>query len=169
MNYFALFSLPETLDIDKQQLGQTYQTLQQLTHPDKFSTGSEQEKRIAMQKNSQVNDGYSVLKHPLSRAQHLLAMRGVDIKDEQHTMQDPLFLMQQLEWREALEDAQNDEDALWEFHASVTRDIQSAYQSLATAFATDTDPQQLADDVRKLTFMYKFQEQVSQHLDKFED
>jgi molecular chaperone HscB len=169
MNFFTLFDLPETLDVDKAKLSATYQVLQQLTHPDKFSTGSDQEKRIALQKNSQVNDGYSVLKAPLARAQHLLSLRGVDIKDEQHTMQDTTFLMQQMEWREELEDAQNDEDALWQFHIDVTKTIQSEYSQLTDLFDAHADINILANAVRKLTFMYKFQEQVQQHLDKFED
>ena len=169
MNFFTLFDLPEALDVDKAKLSATYQMLQQLTHPDKFSTGSDQEKRIALQKNSQVNDGYSVLKDPLARAQHLLSLRGVDIKDEQHTMQDTAFLMQQMEWREALEDAQNDEDALWQFHTDVTQTIKSEYSQLSDLFEQHADVNILANAVRELTFMYKFQAQVQQHLDKFED
>ena len=99
MNYFQLFNLPVSLNLDKAQLSRAYQTLQQLTHPDKFASGSDQEKRIALQKNAQVNDAYSTLKHPLSRAQHILALRGIVIDGEQHTMQDTAFLMQQMELR----------------------------------------------------------------------
>lgn len=169
MNFFTLFDLPESLDVDKTKLSTTYQMLQQLTHPDKFSTGSEQEKRIALQKNSQVNDGYSVLKNPLTRAQHLLSLRGVDVRDEQHTMQDTAFLMQQMEWRESLEDAQNDEHALWQFHDDISQTIKTEYEHLSALFNDFADVDTIANAVRKLTFMYKFQEQVQQHLDKFED
>ena len=123
MNYFQLFNLPVSLNLDKAQLSRAYQTLQQLTHPDKFASGSDQEKRIALQKNAQVNDAYSTLKHPLSRAQHILALRGIVIDGEQHTMQDTAFLMQQMELREALEDAKQNEDALIKFSDELTLEI----------------------------------------------
>ncbi|MGY0564180.1 MAG: Fe-S protein assembly co-chaperone HscB, partial [Paraglaciecola chathamensis] len=106
MNYFALFNLTPSFEIDKAGLAATYQQLQKLTHPDKFATASERDKLIALQKNAQVNDGYQVLKTPLSRAEHMLELRGVELQHEQKTMQDGAFLMQQMEWREQLDDAQ---------------------------------------------------------------
>ena len=93
MNYFELFNIPVFFDVDLSLLPQTYQQLQRLTHPDKFASGSEQEKLLAVQKNSQVNDAYSVLKSPLSRAEYLLSLRGIDLKHEQQTIKDSAFLM----------------------------------------------------------------------------
>ncbi|MFQ3197153.1 MAG: molecular chaperone HscB [Paraglaciecola sp.] len=68
MNYFELFNLSPVFHLDTTQLAKTYQTLQLLTHPDKFATAGDRDKRIALQKNAQVNDAYQVLKSPLSRA-----------------------------------------------------------------------------------------------------
>jgi len=50
MNYFALFNLTPSFEIDKAGLTATYQQLQKLTHPDKFATASERDKLIALQK-----------------------------------------------------------------------------------------------------------------------
>lgn len=175
MNYFQLFNLPATLEIDKQQLSHAYQTLQKLTHPDKFASGTEQEKRLALQKNAQLNDAYSVLKHPLSRAQHLLALRGIEINGEQQTMQDTSFLMQQMEWREELEEAREDEDALENFSDELVADINSRLKHLSALFL-DSDQasiaehnQEIAHEIRKLTFIYKFQSQVEQYLEQLEE
>jgi molecular chaperone HscB len=172
VNYFQLFNLPVSLNLDKAQLSRAYQTLQQLTHPDKFASGSDQEKRIALQKNAQVNDAYSTLKHPLSRAQHILALRGIVIDGEQHTMQDTAFLMQQMELREALEDAKQNEDALIKFSDELTLEIKQKIAHLEALFNQPESPVQnesIAHEIRKLTFIYKFQSQVEHHLELLEE
>jgi molecular chaperone HscB len=112
MNYFELFNLPVSFDVDLSTLPQTYQQLQRLTHPDRFARGSEQEKLVAIQKNAQVNDAYSVLKSPLSRAEYLLSLRGIDLQHEQKTIKDTAFLMQQMEWREELSEISEQTDPL---------------------------------------------------------
>ena len=170
MNYFSLFHLPETLALDTQVLASSYQTLQKLTHPDKFATASAQEQRIAMQKNAQVNDGYSVLKHPLSRAQHLLSLRGLVIDHEQHTLGDPEFLMQQMAWRETLEDISSNEEALEQMHNEIQAHIKDKLAGLASMFENDgSDNEDIADEIRKLTFIYKFSAQIEAQIDKLDD
>jgi molecular chaperone HscB len=169
MNYFALFNAPASMDIDTADLARTYQTLQKLTHPDKFSTASAQEQRIAMQKNAQVNDAYSVLKHPLTRAQHLLALRGMTIDNEQHTLQDPAFLMQQMEWRETLEDNANNEAALMQMSADIQQEITTKLDALSALFEQHADNGVIADEIRKLTFIYKFKQQIDTQLDSLDD
>lgn len=172
MNYFQLFNLPVSLDLDKAQLSRAYQALQQLTHPDKFASGSDQDKRIALQKNAQINDAYTTLKHPLSRAQHMLALRGMEINGEQQTMQDTAFLMQQMELREALEDARDNEDALLKFSDELSLEIKQKIGQLEALFdAPETSKQneEIAHEIRKLTFIYKFQSQVEHHLELLEE
>ncbi len=170
MNYFSLFNLPETLTLDTHALASSYQTLQKLTHPDKFATASAQEQRIAMQKNAQVNDGYSVLKHPLSRAQHLLSLRGLVIDHEQHTLGDPEFLMQQMEWRETLEEISSDEAALEEMQTEIQANIKDKLTGLASLFEDEqSNNEDIANEIRKLTFIYKFSAQIDAQLDKLDD
>jgi molecular chaperone HscB len=170
MNYFSLFNLPETLTLDTHVLASSYQTLQKLTHPDKFATASAQEQRIAMQKNAQVNDGYSVLKHPLSRAQHLLSLRGLVIDHEQYTLGDPEFLMQQMEWRETLEEISSDEAALEEMQTEIQANIKDKLTGLASLFEDEqSNNEDIANEIRKLTFIYKFSAQIDAQLDKLDD
>lgn len=107
MNYFSLFSLPEQYEVDLTLLRQRYETLQRLTHPDKYVSASEQEKRMYMQKNTQVNDGWHVLQSPVLRGEHLITVRGTELPSEQETIGDTDFLMQQMELRETLASAED--------------------------------------------------------------
>lgn len=112
MNYFTLFSLPEQYDINVDMLRQRYELLQRVTHPDKYASASDQEKRMYMQKNAEVNDGFHVLNSPVLRGEHLLSVRNIPLANEQDTIGDTDFLMQQMELREELASAQTVEDFL---------------------------------------------------------
>lgn len=165
MNYFSLFQLPEQFAVDLTALKQTYQTLQKLTHPDKFAAGSEKEKLIAVQKNAQVNDGFTTLKSPVSRAEHLLTLRGIELQHEQQTMQDTMFLMQQMEWRETLAEIGDDESALDEleaFEAQIKKAHKAHLATLENALnENDTASNQLAaDEIRKLKFIEKLRVEI---------
>ncbi len=164
MNYFSLFRLPEQFQVDTADLSRAYQTLAQITHPDKFATSSEREKRLAVQKNAQVNDGYQVLKTPILRAEHILELRGVELKHEQQTMQDTGFLMQQMEWRESLEEIQStkNEDALLDMDGEIKSQIKN-HLSLLEAELTKQNAESdkvAAEEVRKLKFMYKLRDEI---------
>ncbi len=101
-NYFALFSLPVRFEIDADVLTGNYRALQQAIHPDRFASGTAQEKRLSMQAASYVNEAYQVLKDDLRRASYQLSLCGIDIDAETGTGVDPVFLMEQIEYREQL-------------------------------------------------------------------
>ncbi len=174
MNYFVLFNLTPSFVIDTTALVATYQQLQKLTHPDKFATASDRDKLIALQKNSQVNDGYQVLKKPLSRAEHILELRGVELQHEQKTMQDGAFLMQQMEWREQLEDAQHTDEplaALEELDDEVAQDIKTLLSELGSLLEETDDAanESAANRVRKLKFLYKLRHEIELKEDALSD
>lgn len=108
-NYFELFALDPSSDLDLVKLQQQYEKLQLLTHPDRHVNTSAQQKRLLMQKNAEVNDGYVTLKDPVRRCQHLLQLVGVDVSNEQTTLSDHEFLCKLMEWRDALEQSDADE------------------------------------------------------------
>ena len=109
-NFFELFGLPAAYAIDRDGLDQRYRELQRLVHPDRFASASDQERRIAMQQATQINEGYRVLKDGLLRARYLLELRGHRFDDERSTHQDSAFLMEQMELREALSEAREAAD-----------------------------------------------------------
>ncbi|MCV2886098.1 co-chaperone HscB [Aestuariibacter sp. AA17] len=165
MNYFSLFNLPVSFHLDMAALSKAYQTLSQLTHPDKFAAASESEKALAVQKNAMINDAYSVLKKPLPRAEHMLSLRGVELQHEQQTMQDPAFLMQQMEWREQLDEVNTAEDpldALEELQEEILQQKSSHLKRLASLLEKDDESHNTdaADEIRKLKFLFKLLSEI---------
>jgi molecular chaperone HscB len=169
MNYFELYNLPAQFEIDLDKLKQHYQTLQKLTHPDRFASASEQQKRMYLTKNAQVNDAYSVLRSPVSRGEHLLALRGLELAGEQDTVGDVNFLMQQMEWREALEEA-NSVDALVSLASENSQEIETQKASISVLLEKNTahDNEQAADELRKMKFMLKLASEIDAKIDTLE-
>jgi len=160
MNYFELFSFKPSYEIDTALLAERYRELQRAVHPDKFANSSEQDKRIAVQRTAQVNDGFSTLKNPISRAEHILVLKGVDLLHESTTVKDTHFLMQQMEWREALEDIAHSSDPdemITELHESFSVFAKTIEQDLAPLLLSDSEEElsKAADLIRKLKFMAK--------------
>lgn len=102
-DHFALLGLPRSFVLDSQELEQAWRRLQAQVHPDRYATAAPAERRIAMQWASQVNEAYRTLRSPLRRARYLCELAGHPVQAESNTAMAPAFLMQQLEWREALE------------------------------------------------------------------
>ena len=102
-NDFEVFELPPSFDLDADNLIQRYRALQSAVHPDRFATGSDVERRMAVQLTARVNEAYQVLLSPLKRIRCLLELAGVDVSAETATM-DMDFLEQQIELREQLSD-----------------------------------------------------------------
>lgn len=171
LNYFELFAVPMTFDLDLQRLSENYQSLQKLTHPDKFAGQSEQQQRLAVQKNAQVNDGYQILKSPISRAEHILSLRGIELANETQTMQDMTFLMQQMQWREALEESGSSTDpqsVIDDLIDEVDTARKKISKNILCQFELNTDEanQAVAEDVRKLKFIDKMHDEIGEQEEK---
>jgi len=102
---FELFGLPARFAIDQPALDAKWKTLQSAAHPDRFATETAAAQRVAMQWAIRINEAYRRLKAPLARAAYLCALNGADVQAESNTAMPAAFLMQQMEWREALSDA----------------------------------------------------------------
>ena len=109
-NYFELFALPVSFDIDLQLLSENFRNLQQNVHPDRYTNASDQEKRLSVQRAAQINEAYQVLKSPQRRARYILEQQGVVFDEQANPVMDPLFLMQQMELREALSEVKSKDD-----------------------------------------------------------
>lgn len=168
MNHFELFGLPNQFELDNNTLSETFRDLQRRFHPDKFASASERDRLMSVQKAAEINDAYQTLKSPISRAEYILALQGVDIRAEQQTMSDPMFLMEQMELREEIETiAQSDEpeSALFDFDSK----IQTMYQQQLVQLKTQLENEQwdsAADGVRKLKFVNKLRYEIEQLEDK---
>lgn len=174
MNYFELFSLLPSYDVDTALLADRYRELQRAVHPDKFANASEQDKRLSVQRTAQINDAFQTLKNPIQRAEHLLALKGVELSHESTTLKDTQFLMQQMEWREALEDIADsnapDDDiaALYDSFEQYAKQITAELKVLLIS-DVEVDHLQAADQIRKLKFMAKLQDELTRVEDSLFD
>ncbi|WP_024870889.1 co-chaperone HscB [Tolumonas lignilytica] len=166
MNYFELFQIPVSLTVDTAELSVRYRDLQRQFHPDNVAAQSDAIKLASMQKTVEINNAYNTLKNPLACAEYLLMLQGIDLRSEQHTVKDTAFLMEQLEWREELDDLQNkpDESAISQFQSRVKQHYQRYFQSLERQLA-DAQFNEAADTLRKLKFIQKMKDE----LDKLEE
>ncbi|MGI5308278.1 co-chaperone HscB [Rheinheimera sp. WS51] len=165
MNYFQLFNLPTQFDIDLAELSSRYLKLQRQFHPDKHSAGSERDRLMSVQQTANINDAYHSLKHPLLRAEHILALRGLMLDDEQRSFNDPMFLMQQMTLREQLAEiktATDPDDVIDHVEAELLQAKKHLLAQLAQALEQDKpeQDQQAADLIRKLKFFYKLQHEL---------
>ncbi len=170
MNYFTLFDLPESFDIDTAVLADKFQALQRQYHPDKFATSPEAERLKALQHAATINQGYQALRQPLSRAEYLLSLHGFDINNEQHTVRDTAFLMEQLELREELEgiEQQKNSDALVAYFGRLNDMEQQRSQQMRQLFVQQQWPE-AADTVRKLRFLFRLRVEAEKLEEKLLD
>ena len=160
MNYFELFGLPTQFQLDGSLLSTRFRELQRRFHPDNYATASERDRLMAVQKAAQINDAYQLLKTPISRAEYILSLNGIEMHGEKKTLQDPMFLMEQMELREELEEIQ-DEEALFDFEDKVSK----MYKQQLTCVEQELDQAQwepAADRVRKLKFIEKLKSEIEQ-------
>jgi molecular chaperone HscB len=166
-NHFELFQLPVRFDVDMAALNAAYHEVQGRVHPDKFAHASDTEKRVAMQWATRANEAYQVLRHPLKRATYLCELNGADLQTESNTAMPPAFLMQQMEWREGLDEAReaNDIEALEQLDEEM-RSVRKQKLERVGSLIDGGDFEQAAKEVRQLMFLEKFGEEVAQAFEK---
>ncbi|HEU4850747.1 MAG TPA: Fe-S protein assembly co-chaperone HscB [Telluria sp.] len=160
-NHFDLFQLPARFDVDMAALDAAYREIQGRVHPDRFVNALDADKRVAMQWATRANDAYQTLKNPQKRAQYLCELNGVDLQTESNTAMPMAFLMQQMEWREALGEARaaKDADAL----DALDKDVRMERASLLAQVGKQLDAGDFdaaAQGVRSLMFLDKFGDEV---------
>lgn len=114
-----------------------------------------------------INEAYQRLKDPLKRAAYWCELHGAPIQAHSNTAMPAAFLMQQMEWREALDDAHT-EDAL----EALLRDTRATRQTLLDELAHTIDQRQdapaAAQQVRALMFVERFADEVRQRLERLD-
>lgn len=160
-NHFDLFHLPARFTLDMGALDAAYRDVQGQVHPDRFVNATDAEKRVAMQWATRANEAYQTLKNPQKRARYLCEMNGVDLQTESNTAMPMDFLMQQMEWREALGEARAAKDVvgLDALDDQVKRERKTRLELVGRELDAG-DFAQAAQGVRALMFLDKFGEEV---------
>jgi molecular chaperone HscB len=166
-NDFELFGLTEQFAQERSALDARWKSLQAQAHPDKFAAQGGAAQRLAMQWSVRINEAYQRLKNPLQRAAYLCELHGAPIQAHSNTAMAPAFLMQQIEWREALDASQTPidaEDLLKEVKSSRNSLLAECEQILDVA----CDFHAAAAKVRALMFVERFIQAVMQRMDHLE-
>jgi molecular chaperone HscB len=168
-NHFELFHLPQRFTVDLTALDQAYRDVQNQVHPDKFSNATDTEKRVAMQWATRANEAYTTLRNPFRRAAYLCELNGIDLQTESNTAMPRDFLMQQMEWREALEDAKGmkDIDALEQLDKEV-RTARNEKTAQVGAQLDANDFTAASEGVRQLMFLEKFGDEIKAAFEKLD-
>jgi molecular chaperone HscB len=163
-DHFSLFHLPRCFGLDGNELEQRYLEMQKRVHPDRHVHLGDAEKRLAMQWSTQVNEAYQTLRRPLSRAEYMLKLAGIDVHQER-TMP-PEFLMRQMDWREAVEAARAAGDAatLEHLRQSIKREMIMEYDRVEAQIDIERDCAAAAGMVRQLMFEEKLLDEVDDAL-----
>lgn len=168
-NHFELFHLPQRFAVDMKALDAAYREVQNRVHPDKFTNGTDAEKRVALQWAARANEAYQTLRNPFKRAAYLCELHGVDLQIESNTAMPREFLMQQMEWRETLDEARSASDtAMLERLDSELQEARSARLRQIGALLDTGDYSGAGQAVRQLMFLDKLNEEVQSVFEKLE-
>jgi molecular chaperone HscB len=162
---FALFGLTRQFAQDRTAVDARWRDLQREAHPDKFAARGPAAQRIAMQWSVRINEAYQRLKDPLKRAAYLCELAGFPINAHSNTAMPTAFLMQQMEWREALDDAST-ADALDALAEAVQTSRKAVLQQCATLLDEQHDFAAAVGLVRTLMFIEKITQDLNQRQDQ---
>ena len=166
-NHFELLGMPVGYAVDASRLEHGYRELQSQVHPDRFAAATEAERRVAMQWAARANEAYRTLRDPLERARYILSLKGYDTEEETNTSMPADFLMQQLEWREAVAGARaaHDARALREVSARLGEERREMLHVLERALDSDSNYEAGRSLVRKLRFLERLDEEIDEALE----
>jgi len=163
-NDFDLFGVAQRFAQDRAALDARWRALQAEVHPDKFAADGAAAQRVAVQWAVRVNEAYQRLKDPLKRGAYLCELAGQPINAENNTAMPGSFLMQQMEWRESLDEARTVQqvEALAD---TVAAHRNGALQKLQKLLDEQQDAAAAAQQVRALMFVERFAEDVDRRLE----
>ncbi|MBD3892315.1 Fe-S protein assembly co-chaperone HscB [Hydrogenophaga sp.] len=165
---FEIFALPARFAFERDALDQRWRDLQRSAHPDRFASADAATQRLAMQWSVRINEAYQRLKDPQKRAAYLCEQHGVPVQAEQNTAMPAAFLQQQMEWREALDEARSATE-LEHLAAAVAQARTELLGQMQRSADELADFDALAQQVRALMFVERFARAVEQRSEPVQD
>lgn len=158
MDHFARLGLSRGYVVDLAALDRAYFALQRRLHPDRFARKPPRERAISQQQAAALNEAYETLKNPIRRARYLAEQMGVELPGDGRTIDDPELLMEAMEAREALTEA----DSAAEVQALERKsrdDRAAAIEALSDLFAK-ADHAGIRRAILRLAYLDKFVEEA---------
>ncbi len=162
---FELFGMPERFELDRAAMDARWKQLQREAHPDRFAAQGAAAQRIAMQWSVRINEAYQRLKEPIKRAAYLCELRGAPIAAESNTAMPAQFLIEQMQWREELDDAQSQAD-LDVLESQLNAARSEALERIRKLLDQENDPAGAARQVRALMFIERFGRDVEARMEQ---
>lgn len=162
---FTLLGLPQQFRLNRAELDARYRALQAEVHPDRFASAGPGSQRVAMQWSVRVNEAYQRLRQPVSRGAYLCELRGAPVQAERNTAMPAEFLVQQMQWRERLADA-DDLEAVEALDDEVAASERALEQELMHCLDVQSDPPAAVARVRALMFVAKFRADLGRRIDE---
>jgi molecular chaperone HscB len=166
-NDFELFGLTQKFSQDRAAIDARWKQLQAEAHPDKFAAQGASAQRVSMQWSVRINEAYQRLKDPLKRASYLCELNGAPVNAENNTAMPASFLMQQMEWREALDEARTPED-IDEIALQSKEYMREQLLKIERAVDDQQNFKQAVEHVRALMFVERFAQEVDARLDQLQ-
>ncbi len=164
---FTLFGLEQRFGQDRAAIDARWKDLQRQAHPDKFADQGAAAQRVAMQWSVRINEAYQRLKDPLKRAAYLCELHGAPVNAENNTAMPATFLMQQMQWREDLDDATSTR-ALEQISLQVQQAKREMLQKIERLMDDSQAFAEAVGQVRALMFVERFEDDVNKRLDQIE-
>jgi len=165
---FELFAVPARFAQERAVLDLRWKDLQREAHPDRFSQHGAAAQRVAMQWSVRINEAYQRLKDPLKRAAYLCELNSVPVNAESNTAMPAEFLMQQMAWRESLDEAVSRAE-LDQINAEVAAARRETLQKCEQLLDVERNYVQAVQQVRSLMFIERFARDIEDRLDTFND
>ncbi len=166
-NDFELFGLTQKFSQNSAAIDARWKELQREAHPDKFAAQGAAAQRVAMQWSVRINEAYQRLKDPLKRASYLCELNGKPVNAENNTAMPASFLMQQIEWREALEEAKTAEN-MHEISLQTNEYVREQLLKIEHAIDDQKNFELAVEHVRALMFVERFASEVDARLDQLQ-
>lgn len=163
-NDFELFGLTQKFSQDRAAIDARWKELQREAHPDKFAAHGIAAQRIAMQWSVRINEAYQRLKNPIKRASYLCELNGAAVNAENNTAMPAAFLMQQIEWREALDDAETAAD-IEKLMLEANEFERGQLLKIEQSIDSQSNFQQAVEQVRSLMFVERFALEIESRAD----
>lgn len=166
--HFELFGLAAGFAIDLGALEQSYRALQSRFHPDRFAAASVGDRRRSVEISTRINQAYTTLRAPLSRARYVLELAGVELREEGAPGVSQHFLAEQMSWWEAIESEQRSHgiEGLTRLQQQLAATIAAHQRDLGALLDERRDYDDAGGCLRRIFFLDRLRQDLERRIDR---